>query len=100
MATVSGMRQIPVWAQCPHLAAFAIPRASRVHDVLQVEGRSVQINESDRAQTIIRGRFRQPLSHFFAVTVQGPITVDSTPYRQVLHTLTRVAREPPAPQQS
>ncbi|MCH7874302.1 MAG: MMPL family transporter [Gemmatimonadetes bacterium] len=77
------------------VAAFAIPRARGVHDVLQVQGRSIQINESDRAETIIRERFRQPFSHFLAVTVRGPISVDSTPYRQVLHTLTRVARERP-----
>ena len=78
------------------VAVFAIPRASRVHDVLEVEGRSIAPTEARRAQELIREHFPQPFTHFFAVTITGPVPVDSAPYQNVLRTLTEAARRQPA----
>ena len=80
---------IAVWIG---VAVFAIPRASRVHDVLEVEGRSIAPTEARHAQRIIRDQFPQPFTHFFAVTIVGPVAVDSAPYQHVLRTLTEAAR--------
>lgn len=77
------------------VAIFAIPRASHVHDVLEVEGRSVHPTESRRAETLIRERFPQPFTHFVAVTVRGPVPVDSAPFEAALATLTATARAQP-----
>ena len=49
------------------VAAFAIPRASRVHDVLEVEGATVFATESKEARRIVRNAFPEPLSAFFII---------------------------------
>ncbi|MDH4349685.1 MAG: hypothetical protein OEW56_00870, partial [Gemmatimonadota bacterium] len=51
------------------VAAFAIPRASRVHDVLEVEGTTEFPTESKQAKAIVRGEFAEPLSTFFIIAV-------------------------------
>jgi putative drug exporter of the RND superfamily len=77
------------------VAAFAVPRASRVHAVLDVEGRPMLASESHEAAVLTRQEFAQPFTHFFAIAVQGPMPVDSPPYRQVLSTLSATARAEP-----
>jgi len=77
------------------VAAFASPRASRVHDVLDVEGRSVLETESRRASEWLRQEFPQPFTHFFAVTVEGPIPIDSAPYRAAINALAAAAAAEP-----
>ncbi len=77
------------------VAAFAIPRASRVHEVLNVEGRSVENTESDLASDIIRRTFRQPFTHFFAVTIQGPVPLEDPAFQNVLRVLTGAAEREP-----
>jgi RND superfamily putative drug exporter len=77
------------------VAAFAIPRASRVHDVLDVEGRPVLVTESYEASELLRTEFPQPFTEFFAITIQAPMPVDSAPYRHLVETLAAVARAQP-----
>lgn len=77
------------------IAALAIPRAARVHDVLSVEGQSVHVTESRRAEEIVRQQFPQPFTHFFAVTITGPMPVDSAPYQRALKVLTDAASARP-----
>ena len=74
------------------IAAFAIPRASHVHDVLNVEGRSAHVTESRRAELVMREVFREPMTTFFGVTVAGPMPLDSVPYQAALRALTAAAR--------
>ena len=77
------------------VAVFAIPRASHVHGVLDVEGRPLFHTESREAAEIVRGEFPQPFTHFFAVTIDGPMPVDSPPYQQLLSALSAVVRAQP-----
>lgn len=77
------------------VAVFAIPRASRVHTVLDVEGRPLFHTESREAAEITRREFPQPFTHFFAVTIDGPMPIDSPPYQQVLSTLSAAVRAQP-----
>ncbi len=77
------------------VAAFAIPRASRVHDVLNVEGRSVLETESRRASEWLREEFPQPFTHFFAIAIEGPVPIDSAPYRAAINALVAAAEAEP-----
>jgi RND superfamily putative drug exporter len=77
------------------VAVFAVPRASRVHGVLDVEGKPLFHTESREAAEVIRSDFLQPFTHFFAVTIDGPMPVDSPPYLQVLSTLSAAVRAQP-----
>ncbi len=83
---------IAIWIA---IAAFSIPRASRVHDVLSVEGRPVHPTESREAEVLIRKEFPQPLTQFFAVTVTGPMPVDSASFQNALKKLTAAAESRP-----
>ena len=74
------------------VAAFAVPRASHVHDVLNVEGQTTFPTESRAASAYLREEFPQPFTHFFAITVEGPVPVDSPSFRHALETLTAAAR--------
>lgn len=76
------------------LAALAVPRAARVADVLSVEVGSVK-TESERTQQLVREAFPRPIAHFFAITIRGPIPIDSPRFGALLDSLTAaVAREP------
>jgi RND superfamily putative drug exporter len=77
------------------VAAFAVPRASRVHDVLDVEGRVIFRTEASAASRVLRDEFAQPFTHFFAVTVEGSVPVDSPAFRQAIETLAAAARAEP-----
>ena len=69
------------------VAGVAIPRASRVNDVLRVEGQTLVDTESGQATRLIREDFKQPVAHFFAVAIAGPVPVDSLIYQVLLDTL-------------
>jgi RND superfamily putative drug exporter len=79
------------------VAAFAIPRASRVNEVLTVEGGTTSglKTETKTAAAIIQTAFPEPLYQYFIITVEGPTAIDSTPYRDVLARLTSAARAQP-----
>jgi putative drug exporter of the RND superfamily len=79
------------------VAAFAIPRASRVNDVLQVEGGPASgfHTESKEAAAVIRTAFPEPLHEYFIVAVEGPTPIDSAPYRDALRRLTAAAHAQP-----
>ena len=83
---------IAVWVL---IAVFSIPRASRVHDVLNVEGESATLTESRRAELAMRQAFAQPLTTYFAVTITSPTVVDSAPFQNALRALTTAARSRP-----
>ncbi len=70
---------------------LALPRASAVHEVLEVEGETVEGSDSRIAAEMIRHEFPQPISHYFAVTLTGPVPIDSPPYRALLDSLTSSA---------
>jgi RND superfamily putative drug exporter len=77
------------------VAAFAIPRASRVHDVLEVEGATEFPTESKRAKAVIRSEFREPLNAFFIIAIDGPTPIDSPAYQDALRRLEQTARAQP-----
>jgi len=77
------------------VAAFAIPRASHVHDVLEVEGATAFPTEAKTAGDIARNAFPQPLSSFFVIAIEGRSPVDSPAYRDVLRRLENAARAQP-----
>jgi len=74
---------------------FSIPRASRVHESLQVEGEPILDSESDAAGRLIREAFPEPIAHFFVVTLSAPGPVDSGGPRAVLASLTEAAEAQP-----
>ncbi len=77
------------------VAAFAVPRAARVAEVLSVEGHSLKPTESSEVTATIRAAFERPISKFIAVTVSGPVPIDSQPFRTLLQDLSDAAlREP------
>lgn len=77
------------------VAAFAIPRASRVHDVLEVEGTTEFPTESKLAKAIVRSEFREPLNTFFIIAIEGPTPIDSPAYQDALRRLEHAARAQP-----
>ena len=87
--------RFPVIAAWLVISALALPRALRVHEVLQVEGETHHDAESKRADQLIKGSFETPLTHFFVVTMTGPVPIDSLPYHALLDSLTlRASLEP------
>ncbi|MBI2403924.1 MAG: MMPL family transporter [Gemmatimonadetes bacterium] len=77
------------------LAALAVPRAARVADVLSVDVGSVK-TESERAYQLVREAFPRPIAHFFAITIQGPMPIDSAPFGALLDSLAASVRREPA----
>jgi len=77
-----------VWAL---LAVLAFPRAAHVDQVLRVEGQTLNDAESKLGMELIRDAFPLPITHFFVVTLRGPVPIDSLSYSAVLDSLTRVA---------
>ncbi len=77
------------------VAAFAVPRAARVGEVLSVEGYSIKPTEASEVTDMIREAFERPLARFMAVTLSGPIPIDSQPFRSLLEDVSDAAlREP------
>jgi len=76
------------------LATLAVPRAARVADVLSVEVGSLE-TESERAYQLVREAFPRPIAQFFAITVQGPMAIDSPPFSALLDSLTAAIRREP-----
>jgi RND superfamily putative drug exporter len=83
--------RIPVIALWVVIAAFALPRASRVHEVLRVEGETLQPAESKQGDALIKQAFDVPVTSFFVVTITGPVPIDSLPYHALLDSLTLTA---------
>jgi RND superfamily putative drug exporter len=77
------------------VAAFAIPRASQVHDVLEVEGTTDFPTESKAARRIVQAQFAEPLNTFFIVAISGPTPIDSPAFRDALRRLETAARSQP-----
>lgn len=76
------------------VAALAVPRAARVGDVLSVDVGSIE-TESEHVYKVVREAFPRPIAQFFAITLHGPMRIDSAPYGALLDSLTAaVAREP------
>ena len=75
--------------------ALAVPHARVVHEALSVGGTTVPHSDSERAAELIRERFPLPVADFFAVTLTGPIAVDSAPYLALLDSLSRRALAEP-----
>jgi len=74
---------------------LAMPKASRVHERLQVEGEPMLNSESEAAGRLIRDVFPEPIAHFFVVTLRGPVPIDSARPRAVLTSLTEAAEAEP-----
>ena len=77
------------------VAILALPRAAAVHGTLQVEGQTLQNSDSRTASDLIRREFPGPLNEYFAVTLKGPVPIDSASYTALLDSLTRVALAEP-----
>jgi RND superfamily putative drug exporter len=76
-------------------AVIAWPRAARVQDDLRVEGQRIRSSESHLATNLIREAFQQPVADFFAITVSGPLPIDSAPTRRVIETISEAASQLP-----
>jgi RND superfamily putative drug exporter len=77
------------------VAVLALPRAAAVHEVLEVEGETVLGSDSRVAADLIREAFPRPIGEYFAVTLTGPVPIDSAPYAALLDSLTRTADAEP-----
>ncbi len=74
---------------------LAIPRAVDVQDVLDVEGEPVRESESEHAKQLIRDVFPEPISSFFAVTIDAPRPIDHPETQLVVEQLSRAAQREP-----
>lgn len=77
------------------LTMLALPRAMSVHEVLRVEGQTLTASESKHGTELIRGEFPLPVTHYFVVTMSGPLPIDSLSYAALIDSLTRVASSEP-----
>ncbi len=77
------------------VAVVALRTALRVGEVLSVEGQWVEAVESAQASNLIREALPSPVSKVLAVTVRGPMQIDSPPYRTLLKALTEAAANEP-----
>jgi len=75
--------------------ALAWPRAARVDESLQVAGATPAESETERARTLIREAFPQPILQYFVVALSGPDPLDSASTRLLLETLTQAAESEP-----
>jgi RND superfamily putative drug exporter len=83
---------VTVWAV---LGAAAAVQARHTARLLDVRGGSTRPTEASRADRMLNRRFESPVSEFFAVTVSGPASFDSSSARLVLDSLThRIAAQP------
>ena len=83
---------IAIWVL---LTVAAVPAASRLSDVLQVEGHGLPTTESARSDRLLRRDFAQPVADFLAIVVHGPVPVDNPAYRSLLDALTATAAAQP-----
>ncbi len=77
------------------LTVLAVPRAAVVHEALSVEGAMIPGSDSERATQTIRDAFPLPVADFFAVTITGPIPIDSAQYLAIVDSLSRSATAEP-----
>lgn len=77
------------------LAAMAVPRATRVNEVLQVEGRSLRPTEASEVQNTIATAFSRPVAKFIAVAIRGPVPVDDERYHTLITRLSTTAASQP-----
>ncbi len=73
------------------VAAFALPHAMDVDDVLAVEGGVLSSSEAHRATRLIQEAFPQPVSHFFVITVVAPVPIDSPRTRALIEAVSEAA---------
>jgi RND superfamily putative drug exporter len=73
------------------VAAFALPRAMGVDEVLAVEGGVLSHSEAQRATRLIQEAFPQPVSHFFVITVEAPVPIDSPRTRALIESIADAA---------
>ena len=74
---------------------LAVPRAAVVHEALSVEGAMIPDSDSELAAQTIRQAFPRPVADFFAVTVTGPVAIDSAQYLALLDSLSQRATNEP-----
>ncbi len=77
------------------VAAFALPLATKVEDVVQVEGGTLSHSEAGRATRLIQEAFSQPVSHFFVITVRAPVPIDSSRTQALLASVSEAAAAEP-----
>lgn len=83
---------IGFWIGVGYLAARQAPH---VIDVLNVRGGTRQLTEAARADRTLRERFGTRLTDFFAVTIEGPVSLESPAARGLVDTLShRLERQP------
>jgi RND superfamily putative drug exporter len=83
---------VAVWAAVGTLAAVHARHTVRR---LDVRGGSTHPTEASTADHLLSQRFASPVSEFFAVTLTGPVPVDSQPARVVLDSLAgRLSAQP------
>ncbi len=83
---------IALWAA---VAVFASATARKTPELLNVRGGSRIQTEASRADSLLRSRFRTPISEFLALTLEAPDPVDSGQPAAVLDSLHTVfARQP------
>jgi RND superfamily putative drug exporter len=87
--------RLPILAVWIVLTALALPRAMSVHEVLRVEGQTLTESESKHGTELIREEFPLPVTHYFVVTMRGPLPIDSLSYAALIDSLTRVAAAEP-----
>lgn len=75
------------------IAALALPRAARVNEVLEAEGRTLTTTESDEVKHIIRTEFEQSTANFMAIVMTGPAHIDTPRYRRLLQRLTAAVEQ-------
>ena len=76
------------------VAAFAIPAARRAGSVLRVEGQAAN-TESERVYRLVREAFDRPIAQYFAISIEGPMRVDSAPYGRLIDELAQALRAEP-----
>jgi putative drug exporter of the RND superfamily len=74
---------------------LAVPRARRASEVVQVEGKSLRQTESDQVRETIQTVFQRPVAQFLAVAIEGPVTVDTRRYIDLVEGLSEAAQRQP-----
>jgi RND superfamily putative drug exporter len=72
-------------------AVLALPHATTVDEAVQVEGGVLSHSESDRATRLIQEAFPQPVSHFFVITIEAPVPIDSPRTRAMIEAVANAA---------
>ncbi len=62
-----------------------------VDEVLAVEGGVLSHSEAQRATRLIQEAFPQPISHFFVITVEAPVPIDSPRTRALIESIADAA---------